>query len=196
MRRASFTRGLVSFTRSNGASQPSISRRSSGFSGSQISTTPGSASGSARCGGKPPASELTLAAISVLLNTRSTAAQNAFAGAERVLELAEDEVEAGARMPALEIAPHLGEFLGRRVLERIDRLLLVADRKDGARDRPRAGAGGEFVGEVDARSAIASCWCPAPRRSAHGRCRDRACSAPRRHRRCPSSASALSMRSS
>ena len=51
-------------------------------------------------------------------------------------------------MPALEIAPHLGEFLGRGVLERIDRLLLVADRKDRARERPRAGAGGEFVGEV------------------------------------------------
>jgi hypothetical protein len=74
--------------------------------------------------------------------------QNAFAGAERVLELAEDEGEADAGMPALEIAPHLGEFLGRGILERIDRLFLVADRKDGARVGPRAGAGGEFVGEV------------------------------------------------
>ena len=61
-----------------------------------------------------------------------------------MLELAEHEFELGVLMCALEIAPHLGEFLRRGVLKRIDRLLLVADREDGAWRGARARAGGEF----------------------------------------------------
>jgi len=73
IRCASFTRGLVSLTVSNGASQPSIGARSSGFVGSQISTRLGGASGKAICGGNPPVSAVTLAAIPLALNTASTA---------------------------------------------------------------------------------------------------------------------------
>ena len=40
-----------------------------------------------------------------------------------------------------------GEFFRRSVLERIYRLLLVADREHRARDAARAGAGGEFGGQ-------------------------------------------------
>ena len=147
MRRASFTRGLVSLTVSNGASQPSISLRSSGFTGSQISTTLGGASGKAMCGGKPSRSEVTLSAMSLRLNTSSTAPRMALAGAERVLELADDEFQPAFLVRAPEMAQHVREFLGRGVLERIDRLLFIADREHGARHAARARAGGELGGE-------------------------------------------------
>ena len=54
------------------------------------------------------------------------------------------ETKPVGQMCALEIAAHLGEFLRRSVLKRIDRLLLVADGKDRPDHVTRAGAGGEF----------------------------------------------------
>jgi hypothetical protein len=60
---------------SKGASQPSMSALFSGSTGSQISIRPGAASGSAICGGNPPASDETLAAMVLSLNTASTAAR-------------------------------------------------------------------------------------------------------------------------
>ena len=61
-----------------------------------------------------------------------------------MLEPAGHETEAGGQICALEVAAHLGKFFWRGVLKRIDRLLLVADREDGANHVARAGAGGEF----------------------------------------------------
>ena len=147
MRRASFTRGLVSLTVSNGASQPSISLRSSGFTGSQISTTLGGASGKAMCGGKPSRSEVTLSRDVLALEHFVDGAEHGLARAERVLELADDEILPAFLVRASKVAPHVGEFLGRGVLERIDRLLFVADREHRARYAACARAGGEFGGE-------------------------------------------------
>ena len=90
---------------------------------------------------------------------------------------------------------HRREFAGRRALEREDRLLLVADREDGAAAVVGAFAGEEFA-DQRLRSPTAWGWCPAPRRSAHDRCRDRACNAPRRPTTLLSSSSVLSIRSS
>ncbi len=61
-----------------------------------------------------------------------------------MLELADDEFLPALLVCAAEIAQHRGEFVRRGVLERVDRLLLVADREHGAPDAARAGAGGEF----------------------------------------------------
>ena len=61
-----------------------------------------------------------------------------------MLELATMKVWPLFSCALLEIAPHFGEFLRRGALERIDRLLVVADRENGARDAARAGAGGEL----------------------------------------------------
>ena len=135
MRCASLTRGLVSLTVSNGASQPSISVRSSGSIRLPDFDQPGAASGSAMCGGKPSLIRGDARRDVRRLNTSSTAAEHALAGTERMLELAEDEFKAAVVVRALEMPPHRGEFLRRRVLERIDRLLLVADREDRARAR-------------------------------------------------------------
>jgi hypothetical protein len=71
-------------------------------------------------------------------------AEDGIAGAERVLELADNECLAALLVGAAEMAQHIGEFLRRGVLERVDRLLLVADREHGALDAARAGAGGEL----------------------------------------------------
>ena len=74
---------------------------------------------------------------------------------------------------------HLVECARRRALKREDRLLLVADRKDRAPPfgaRPSRRKFRDRAHDLP----IASGWCPAPHRSAHGRCRDRACRAPRR----------------
>ena len=54
------------------------------------------------------------------------------------------EIKSAGQVRALEVAPHLGKFLWRGVLERIDRLFLVADRENRADHVARAGAGGEF----------------------------------------------------
>ena len=138
IRCASFTRGLVSLTVSNGASQPSISMRSSGFSGSQISTRLGGESGKAMCGGKPSLSEVTLAAMPCALNTSSTAASTLSPERNECLNSRNDEFNAAVLVRALEISAHGRELPGRRVLERKDRLLLVADGEDGAPDLARA----------------------------------------------------------
>ena len=61
-----------------------------------------------------------------------------------MLETARQEGEPARRMRAFEIAAHRGEFLRRRILKRIDRLLFVADGKDRPEYVARAGAGGEF----------------------------------------------------
>ena len=61
-----------------------------------------------------------------------------------MLQPARHEPEPGDQMGSLEIVPHLGKFLRRGVLERIDRLFLVADRENGANHVARAGAGGKF----------------------------------------------------
>ena len=73
--------------------------------------------------------------------------QNDRTGAERMLELADDEVLFALFVRGLEVAQHLGEFFRRGVLERIDRLLFVADREHGALYAARAGAGSEFSSE-------------------------------------------------
>ena len=70
--------------------------------------------------------------------------QHALARPERVLELARYEFQLGAVVRLLKMTMHRGELLGRGVLEREDRLLLVADGKDGAPEIARAAAGGEF----------------------------------------------------
>ncbi len=61
-----------------------------------------------------------------------------------MLELAEHECQPGVVVRLLEMSMHGGELLGRRVLERKDRLLLVADRENRALEIARALAGGEF----------------------------------------------------
>ena len=118
------------------------------------------------------------------LNTASTALEHDRRRAERVLKL---HVARSAVRPAsnalAKCALHLVELLRLRALEREDRLLLVADREDRARDLARARAGEELGRSAAGRSPIASGSCPAPRRSARGRCRGRACSAPRRRAR-------------
>ena len=64
-----------------------------------------------------------------------------------MLELADDEVLFALFVRGLEVAQHLGEFFRRGVLERIDRLFLVADREHGALYAARTGAGSEFSSE-------------------------------------------------
>ena len=65
-----------------------------------------------------------------------------------MLELAKYEGAAAALMRALEVTPHFRELLRRRILERIDRLLLITDREDRPPAGPGAGAGGEFGDEL------------------------------------------------
>src|SRR5580693_537212 len=65
-----------------------------------------------------------------------------------MLELSKYEGAAAALMRALEVAPHFRELLRRRILERINRLLLVTDRENRPRAGPGAGAGGEFGDEL------------------------------------------------
>ena len=83
---------------------------------------------------------------------------------ERLLGLA-----AAARRTWPRIAAELGRV---GALEAVDRLLLVADHEDGAR-RHRRGADRRRRTPRSAprRCATAPGWCPAPRRSACGRCR-------------------------
>ena len=88
-----------------------------------------------------------------------------------------------ARRPSAKWPRMRGELGRGGALEGEDRLLLVADREDGARARAaRPGAGGELMGEEADDRPIASGWCPAPRRPGYGRCRGRACRAPSRRR--------------
>ena len=61
-----------------------------------------------------------------------------------MLELARDKIEPAVAIGALEMPPHQRELLRRRVLKRKDRLLLVADGENRARQIARALAGGEF----------------------------------------------------
>jgi hypothetical protein len=75
-------------------------------------------------------------------------AEHALAGTERMLELAEQKIQSGVLVRAFEIAPHLRELLGRRVLKGEDRLLLVADGEDRAPELAGALAGGEFGDEA------------------------------------------------
>ena len=78
----------------------------------------------------------------------------------------------GARIPRIRSAPRSG-----------------TKRSTASRRRPRTScasrsrAPAPAVNSATRGRTISTAWgwCPAPRRSAHGRCRDRACSAPRRH---------------
>ena len=79
-----------------------------------------------------------------LLEHNVDGGQDVLAGTERVLEFTRLEIELGAPMCGIEIAPHFLEFFWRGILERIDRLLFVADREDRARARVGARAGGEL----------------------------------------------------
>ncbi len=75
----------------------------------------------------------------------------------------------------------MSNWAGIGALEAEDGLFLVAHREDGAQLAALAAcAGEEFLRQRFARSPIARGWCPAPRRSAHDRCRHPACRAPRR----------------
>ena len=74
-------------------------------------------------------------------------AEHTVARTERVLEFSRNEAQSGVVMRPLEITPHIGKLPGRGVLERVDRLLFVADRKNRPPARTRSGAGGEFGGE-------------------------------------------------
>ena len=94
IRCASFTRGLVSLTVSNGASQPSISLALVRFRPAPR-FRPGSAAHPARryAAESRRCPQLTLAAIALRLEHLVDGAEHALAGAERVLELAEDEIQ-------------------------------------------------------------------------------------------------------
>ncbi len=70
--------------------------------------------------------------------------EHARAGAERMLKLTKFELQLGALMRGCKVSPHLVEFLRRGILERIDRLLLVADRENRAGAEMNARARGEF----------------------------------------------------
>ena len=78
------------------------------------------------------------------------------------------------------------ELVRRGALEREDRLLAVADREDRARILRRCPGRRRTPRSARRSPATAPGWCPAPRRSAHGRCRRRACRAPTA--RCPAAA--------
>ena len=101
MRFASFTRGLVSLTVSNGASQPSISAALVRFLRLPNFNHAGWSIRQCDVWGKPALSELTLSAIFAGLNTSSTAREHAFAGTKRMLESAGDEFLAAALMRRL-----------------------------------------------------------------------------------------------
>src|SRR5215831_7856914 len=125
------TCGLVSVTSSNGASQASISRFSSGLITSQMSTMPGTASG-------------------IGLRSREhrvDRCEQGRAGPERVAERNVLQLPFDAPAQPIEAAPHLVEFERGGPLEREDRLFLVADREDRARNPTRAGPDKEFAGQ-------------------------------------------------
>ena len=62
-------------------------------------------------------SVLSPAKASTRAKTVSTRAQHVRSGAERVLELGGDKIEAGAPVRLLEMQPHRGEFARRRALK-------------------------------------------------------------------------------
>src|SRR5262249_22313196 len=74
--------------------------------------------------------------------------QDVGSGAERMLELAKYETAPASSMRALEVTAHFGKFFRRRILERIDRLFLIADREHSPRRGPRAGADSKFGDET------------------------------------------------
>ena len=199
MRRASLTRGLVSLAVSNGASQPSISRSLVRLRpAAQISTRPGGASGSADVRRNPSRRSVTLAeslpAAEHCIDRAEHARRRNGTNAELDVARSRDPAVLDARASKCRriSANSRGAAPWNEKIDcfssptaKIVRLTLA-----------RARAGGELGDQRAGRSPTASGWCPAPRRSAGGRCRDRACSAPRRRRRCASSASVLSIRSS
>src|SRR5579883_794777 len=65
-----------------------------------------------------------------------------------MLKPPEREVQTGVLVRRLEMASHLGEFLRRGILERIDGLFFVPDSKDRAFDRSRADAGRKFSNQA------------------------------------------------
>ena len=103
MRCASFTRGLVSVTLSNGASQPSISFRSSGYRRSQISTTLGARIRQRAVPESRPHRRSRCRAWPATVEHFVDGRQHVRAGAERVLESRGDEIERRRRAGALEM---------------------------------------------------------------------------------------------
>ena len=93
---------------------------------------------------------------------------------------------------------HLVELARIGALEAEDRLLGVADREDRAVALDRAPRRRRTPRSSAARSPpIGRDWCPAPRRPGRGRCRRRACRAPRRRsRRSPAGRRVATIRSS
>ena len=113
----------------------------------QTSTMPGGASGNAIWGGKPSVSELTLSATSFVLNTSSTALSTFPPDRNECSNLVTTKACPLSSWAFLKNRSMFGEFLGGGLLERIDRLLFIADRKNRARHVAGPGAGGEFGGQ-------------------------------------------------
>ena len=174
---ASCTCGLVSVIVSNGASQPSTRLR---FVGSIQSAR-------SRPGPAPPARSASCT-VAVRLGGE---ARIGFGAREHGIDRAQHVRRRAERMLELRPASNASPRVSMRAARNA-----AASRRSGAAPRPgtkrstasrrrprrscadaaaRAGAGEELRGEPARSRPTASGWCPAPRRSADGRCRGRAC---------------------
>ena len=166
-------------------------------SAARFRPAPGAASGTAVCGGTPARRRSARERRSAALNTWSTAPSTLGAGAERVMRAISS---ANSRRRFVTAARNRVRISSKARgaapwNEKID-CFSSPTANIVRRTFARAPPGGELRRRGAARCPIASGWYPAPRRSAHGRCRDRACRAPRRPTRRANSASVLSIRSS
>ena len=108
---------------------------------------------------------------STAASSGSTARNDRFSGTRR-------NSKPALRGLARECLAHAGEHGGRRTLETVDRLLLVADGEQGADPFARAAAGEELLRQRRGSRPTARGSCPALRRRGCGRGRRRACRAP------------------